>query len=99
MLEIMLPLLIAMEKQKLIFIRNFLLKTFLIGLLITIFFFVMTVNFWDIGSSFLLSKFLINEKDLGELTGKFFLSARFFLFYILLAPTLALHWMIKTKDY
>lgn len=86
-----------MEKQKLILIRNFLFKTFIVGLLLAIFLLVMTITVWDLWSTFVYSTFQISEKELGTLVINSFLNLRLFLIFILLAPAISLHWIIKTK--
>ena len=86
-----------MEKQKLILIRDFLLKTFIVGLGFAILLFVMTATFWDKWSSFLYAKFLVPRAELGRLVVDSFLYLRLYLVFVILAPGIALHWLIKSK--
>ena len=86
-----------METDKIIFFRNFLFRTFIIGVLFAIFIGVVTLALWKtwvwVGERF----FKIEEKELGELTITFFLHVRIVLLFLFLAPTLALHWIVKGK--
>ena len=86
-----------MEKQKLILIRDFLLKTFVVGLVFAILLFVMTAAFWDKWSSFLYAKFLIPKDVLGKLVVDSFLHLRLYLIFVILVPGIAMHWLIKSK--
>lgn len=85
-----------MEKQNLILMRNVLFKTFIVGFLFALFIFVMTVTFWDRWSSFIMSKFLLSDKELGTLVVNSFINLRFYLIFVILCPAIALHWVIKT---
>ena len=84
-----------MEKQKLIPIRDLLLKTFVVGLILAIILFVMTFKFWDVWSTFVTSKFGVEKSLLGELVVNSFLYTRFYLLFVILAPAIGLHLAIK----
>ena len=86
-----------MEVHKIIFFRNFLFRTFIIGVLFAIFLGVITLTFWDSWVSLSQHLFKIDEKELGELMLNFFMHVRLILLFLFLAPTLALHWMVKGK--
>ena len=86
-----------MEKQKLILIRDFFLKTFIVSLVFAILLFVMTTIFWDKWSGFIYTKFQVSEKELGQLVVNSFLHLRLYLLFVILTPAIALHWLIKTK--
>ena len=86
-----------MEKQKLIFMRDFLFKTFIVSLLFTILLFVMTTVFWDKWSTFLYMKFQVPKSTLGELVVNSFLHLRLYLIFVILTPGIALHWLIRSK--
>ena len=86
-----------MEKQKLIFIRDFLLRTFVIGLVFAILLFVITATFWDRWSGFLYAKFQVPKDELGELVVDSFLHLRLYLIFVILVPGLAMHWLIRSK--
>lgn len=88
-----------MKKQSLILIRDFLFKTFIVGILFAIFFFLVTAFFWDFWSSTIYSVFHVNEQEAGKLIASWFLHLRFFLIFIILVPAISLHWVIKSiKD-
>ena len=88
-----------METQKIIFVRNFLFRTFLIGLAFAIFYLIVTIAFWNSSlMSWIESKFKVSEAELGTLTLSFFTLIRFVLVFIILAPCIALHLMIKKKN-
>jgi hypothetical protein len=88
-----------MEIEKIIFFRNFLFKTFIIGLLFGVFYFIATIIFWN---TWLMSRiermFKVNDTELGDLTLSFFSTMRIILAFLLLAPCIALHWMIMQKN-
>ena len=86
-----------METEKIIFFRNFLFRTFLIGVLFGILYGVVTMAFWDTWVRWVESMFKIDEKVFGKLAVSFFTLVRIVLVFFFLAPTLALHWMIKSK--
>ena len=86
----------SMEKEKLILIRNFLFKIFIVGVLFALFLFVMTVTFWGTWSSFIYSKFQLTEKELGQLVVQQFINLRFYLVFVILVPAISLHWTIKS---
>lgn len=86
-----------MQKQNLTLIRDFLFKTFIVGLLFAIFLFAMTVTFWGPWSSLIYSKFQVTEKELGELVVTSFLCLRFYLVFVILVPAIGLHWVIKSN--
>lgn len=85
-----------MNKENLILIRNFLFKMFIVSILFAIFLFVMTCAFWGNWSSFIYSKFLVTEKELGEMVVQFFINLRSFVLFGVLVPGIALHWTVKS---
>ena len=72
-----------METEKLIFFRNFLFKTFIIGLLFGVFYFISTILFWNTGlMSWIEKMFKVNDTELGNLMLSFFQPCgSFLLFY------------------
>ena len=86
-----------MEIEKIIFFRNFLFRSFVIGVVFAIILGVLFLTFWDFGVSLSERFFKIDEKELGELMLTFFLQIRIVLLFFFLAPTLALHWIVKGK--
>ena len=86
-----------MEKQKLILIRDFLLRTFVVGLAFAILLFVMTATFWDKWSGFIYTKFQLPKAELGKLVVDSFLHLRLYLIFVILVPGISIHWLIKSK--
>ena len=87
-----------METEKMIFFRNLLFKTFIIGVLFGLFYFISNVIFWNTGLvSWVESMFKVNEAELGNTILSFFSNLRLVLALFFLAPCIALHWMIKRK--
>ena len=85
-----------MEKEKLILIRNFLFKTFIVGLIFALVVFVLTFIFWDKWSLVVYSKFGLSPKELAELFVNSLLYTRFYLIFVVLVPAIALHWLVKS---
>ena len=87
-----------METEKIIFFRNLIFKTFSIGVLFAILFFVVTIVFWNTWlPAWIMNFFEISENELGNLVLHFFMNVRIVLVFFMLAPALALHWMAKNK--
>ena len=84
-----------MENNKIIFWRNFLLRTFFVGFLLAILLFVATIYFWQNWSSLLNNIFSVDEKELGKMFINSMLYLRILLFFIFLAPAIALHLLVK----
>src|SRR6266567_2716755 len=55
-----------MEREKIIFFRNFFFAAFSIGLIFALFYFAATVLFWNTGTSWATHFFKIDEKEFGE---------------------------------
>jgi hypothetical protein len=87
-----------MEIEKIIFFRNFLFKTFIIGVLFGVFYFIATIIFWNTGlMSWIERMFKVDDTEIGNLILSFFSTMRIILAFLFLAPCIALHWMIKRK--
>jgi len=86
-----------MEYEKIIFFRNFFLRAFIIGVLFTLFYFIVTYAFWDTWASWVMHFFKTDEKELGRLVLMFFVELRIVLVFLFLVPALALHWMARKK--
>ena len=69
---------------------------FIVGLLFALLIFFLTFNFWDKWSFVVVSKFNVTPKELGELFVNSMLYARFYLVFVILAPAIALHWLVKS---
>jgi hypothetical protein len=83
-----------METEKMIFLRSFLFKTFLVGLLFAIIFMIGTIALRNLYMPFATGVFRVEETEVNELILAFFLDIRLVLFFIVLAPAVAVHWMI-----
>ena len=86
-----------METEKILFFRNFLLRTLLISVLFVVFFAIVTFSLWDSLVPLVSGLFRTEEKEFGELMVAFFVNIRIVLVFFMLAPALALHWMSKQK--
>ena len=84
-----------MEYAKIIFFRNFLLRAFAIGVLFALFFFVVTIAFWDTWTAWVTHVFKVDEKELGRIILLFFVQVRLVIVFLFLVPALALHWSAK----
>jgi hypothetical protein len=86
-----------MEREKIIFWRDLLLRMFVIGLVVALLILGGTVAFWNTAARVVMHLFLVDEKALGRLTLTFFINVRIVLIFFFLVPALALHWMTKKK--
>ena len=86
-----------MERDKIIFFRNFLFRAFIIGVVFGVFYFIVTFAFWNVWASWVASFFKVDEKEFGRLVLVFFMSLRIVLAFLFLVPALALHWMARKK--
>jgi len=86
-----------MEREKIIFFRNFFFRAFVIGLAFALFYFVATFVFWDTGVFWTTHFFKIDEREFGRLVLMFFLELRVVIVFFFLVPALALHWSAQKK--
>lgn len=86
-----------MDPDQVIFFRNFFFAAFIIGLLLALFFFAVTMLFWNTGLSMATHFFKIDEKQFGNLVLLFFIELRIVIVFFFLVPGLALHWMARKK--
>ena len=84
-----------MENEKIVFFRNFLLRTLLIGVLFAILTFVLLVAFRNTWEMWVAKIFGTEEKELGKIVLNFFMNVRLVLVFLILSPAIALHWMVK----
>ena len=78
-----------------IFWRNLLLRTFLIGVGFAILLFVVIYFTRPVWETLTVNLFGVEKRDAGILALDFFMNIRLVLVFIILSPALALHWMIK----
>ena len=86
-----------MEREKIIFFRNFFFAAFVIGLVFALFYFAATTLLWDTAVSWATEFFKIDEKEFGRLVLLFFIQLRVVLVFFFLVPALALHWMARKR--
>ncbi len=86
-----------MDRDKIIFFRNFFFTAFIIGLVFALFYFAATFLFWNTGASWTAHLFKIDEKEFGRLVLLFFIQLRVLLVFFFLVPALALHWMARKR--
>lgn len=76
-------------------IRNILLRTTLISLLLTWFMAALTFGLWDTWTGVMSKVCHVPAAEFGPLIGNWFALIKFYFIFVLLAPALALHWEIK----
>ena len=84
-----------MQRDKIIFFRNFFFAAFIIGLLFALFYFGTTMLLWNTALAWATHLFKIEEKEFGSLVLHFFIELRVVLVFFFLVPALALHWMAR----
>ena len=84
-----------MEREKIIFFRNFFFRAFVIGVVFALVFFILTYAFWDTWAAWVVHLFKVDEKEFGRVVLLFFLQVRIVIVFLFLVPALALHWMAK----
>jgi hypothetical protein len=65
-----------MERDKIIFLRNFFFRAFVVGALFAIVFLVMTLALWNMWAGWVARLFVVDEKDLGRIVLEFFTHLR-----------------------
>ncbi len=86
-----------MEREKIIFFRNFFFRAFLIGVVFALLFFAAFCALWNTGAAWVAYLFKVDERELGRLVLMFFLQLRIVIVFFFLVPALALHWMARKK--
>jgi len=86
-----------MDRDKIIFFRNFFFTAFIIGLLFALFYLGATFLFWNTGADWAAHLFKIDEKEFGRLVLLFFIQLRVLLVFFFLVPALALHWIVRKR--
>ena len=86
-----------MERDKIIFLRNFFFCAFIIGLVFGLFYVVATYIFWDTARQWVAQFYKVGEKGFGRIVLEFFTNVRLVLVFFFLVPALALHWMARKK--
>ena len=86
-----------MTVSQMIFWRNFLLRIFLIGVALALLMFVIIEVFWSTWISAAISMVHVDEPVLAQAVVQMFMEMRIVIIFFLLAPALALHWMIRGR--
>jgi hypothetical protein len=86
-----------METDKMIFLRGFLFKTFLVGVLFAIIVALLTFAMRGVFMPLATNVFRVEEAEVNELIFAFFLNVRLVLLFFFLVPAVALHWIIRSK--
>jgi hypothetical protein len=84
-----------MERERIIFFRNFFLRAFVVGILFALFYWIVTLALWHTYAPWLAGQFKMDEKELGALTLNFFANLRVVIVFFFFVPALALHWSAK----
>ena len=84
-----------MEREKIIFFRNFFFCAFIIGVVFALFCFITVYGFWNTWASWAANVFKVDEKELGRVVLLFFMQLRIIIVFFFLVPALALHWMAR----
>jgi hypothetical protein len=84
-----------MDREKIIFFRNFFFRAFIIGVAFGLVHVIATYAFWNTWASWTASWFKVDEKEFSRLVLLFFMQLRIIIVFLFLVPALALHWMAK----
>lgn len=76
-------------------LKKVLLKSFFVGLFITIALALIIFSGWNLWMSWAMSMLHTNEAVLTQTIIDFFMTVRFYLLYILLTPALGICWALK----
>ena len=79
-------------------LRNVLLRTAVISLLLAYFLAAATVGLWDVWTELTSKVFRTPVSACGPLISNFFALIKFYMIFVLLAPALGLHWEIKKRE-
>jgi hypothetical protein len=86
-----------MERDNIIFLRNFFFRAFIIGIVFALFYVIATYAFWDTAAAWVAQFYKVDEKEFGRVVLIFFTNVRLVLVFLFLVPALALHWMARKK--
>lgn len=86
-----------MSCETLRLLRNILLRSFVIGLGLALILVIITLNYWAAWMPLATGWFHTDATILTPIVLKFFVDLRFFLFFVLLTPGLAIHWTLKRE--
>lgn len=86
-----------MTLETLRILRNVLLRSFVVGLVLIMAMALATMAAWDTWTGLAGGWFHTDETVLVPIVLKFFVDVRFFLLFVVLAPGLGIHWTIKRE--
>jgi hypothetical protein len=86
-----------MTVNQMIFWRNFLFRTFLIGVLLALLLFIFIKVFWSTWVTAAVSMVHVDDSVLAQAVVQMFMEMRIVIIFFLLAPAFALHWMIRGR--
>jgi hypothetical protein len=84
-----------MEREKIIFLRNFFFRAFIIGVTFALVYFIVAYALWNTWATWVAYWFKVDEKEFGRLVFLFFMQLRIVIVFLFLVPALALHWMAR----
>jgi hypothetical protein len=79
-------------------IRNLLLRTTMVSLILMWLLVIATVALWDTWTSMTSQWFHTPVSELGPMISNWFALIKFYVLFLLLAPALGLHWEIKRRE-
>ncbi len=79
-------------------LRNILLRTFVIGFILALLLGLVTMTGWTTWMGIASSWFHTTPETLTPIVLEFFVTIRFYLLFIVLAPALALHWTLRKEQ-
>ena len=86
-----------MEIDTMIFFRSFLFRTFLVGLLFAILLGIGTIALRNTFMPLVTDILRVSDAEINEAILTFFTNVRLVLVFLILAPAVAMHWMIVRK--
>ena len=78
-------------------VRNVFLRCFVIGVGLGLLSAIVAIGGWDVWTPLAIRLFHTDSAALTAITLRFFTELRFFLYFCLLTPGLALHWTLKAE--
>lgn len=79
-------------------IRNLLLRTFVISVLVAWSTAALTILCWDTWTAMMAQWFRMPPTEMGLMMGNWFALIKFYMIFVLLVPALALHWEIRSRE-
>lgn len=87
-----------MNTDSLKLIRNILLRTFVIAVLVAWSTAALTILCWDTWTNMMAQWFRMPAAEMGVVMGSWFALIKFYMIFVLLVPALGLHWEIKQRE-